>query len=98
MELSFIQKANQMGLVIVAINDKLYCITKFDPADGNIRKHILEGKDVTELGIQHYSSSPAQLMGGAHEDRTILTKLDLLPTERVEFHEDFKWVMYAYRR
>lgn len=95
---SFIQKANEIGLVIVKVEDKLYSITKWEPADGNIRKHVLEGKDVTELANQHYSTTSPQAMGGAHEDRTILTKIDLIPALRIEFHEAIHWIMYAYRR
>jgi len=87
-----IQVLNQLGHNIVFINKVYYAFTVFEPADNNVHKHYVEGKDITNLLTTEQVN--IQVKDADRQVDVISTKLENLKTYRREYSKDFSWITY----
>lgn len=80
-----------LGFNLVIIGDELFIINSFTPAENNVQKHSIYGKDITELTDQF---SLYNEVNSEHQKQEILTKIDGLKTIKREFSKDFSWKLF----
>lgn len=88
-----IEGLNLAGYAVLLINDELFIITSFTDAEGIVNKHILIGKEITNINSNHLLPS----LASTRQDQTnkqVVTYIQNLPNVKREFHHAITWTTF----
>lgn len=90
----FIEILTGNGYDVVIIDGYIYAIQSFDVASEHIPKHILVGRDITDIYRQHTVSQRDQMSDAAFITK-LLTDIGRIKYRKYEYHRDIQYVLYG---
>lgn len=87
MQTAIIEKlVETLGYPILEIQDNVYIVSEFIPADNQTQKHLLKGKNITEI-INNFATA------SVFNKDVILAKQDSIPVLTKIFHKDILFTL-----
>lgn len=79
------------GVGIVYIDQELFLVHQFAPADGAVRKTLIQGLCITNL----VNNQALGVKVSFSQQQLLSTQLSEIASERREYSEHFKWILYS---
>lgn len=89
-----IEGLNINGYNVLAIDGELFIITQFQNAEGIVNKHILVGKDVTNITSNNHLLPNLQSARQDKANQAVVTYITGLPNIKREWDSMTAWTTY----